>query len=157
MSLGVAGVGKEQVWGQREGGRETDVDFMFGQGHVRELSHLKLRIFERLLLEKAHFISQCVGVFTLLCFSLSSVISGVFWICLSGSPQRCCSGSPQRCCLASAEPPKVPARSGHGVLPALAPLEGPILRTEVSGWHLTIRQICFLGLGVSSYLCIREP
>lgn len=83
MSLGVAGMGKEKGE-MKEGERETDVDFIFGQGLIRKWLHQKLRIFERLL-EKAQFISQCVGGFML----LSSVISGVFWVFLSRSFQRC--------------------------------------------------------------------
>ena len=35
LSLEVAGVGKEQGGGT-EGGRETSVDFMFGQGHIKK-------------------------------------------------------------------------------------------------------------------------
>lgn len=68
--------------GQGEGERETDVDFMFGQGDVRKFLQQKLRIFERPTVEKAHFISQCVE-FLCSCVSpctQSLVVSlGVSW------------------------------------------------------------------------------
>lgn len=64
-------------------------------------------------MEKTHFLSECIKIFTLVCLSWCSVISGVFWIFLSRSLQRCY--------LASAKPAKASARCGHGVVPAPAP------------------------------------
>lgn len=84
MNTAVAGVGEEAGVEGREGGREKQMlTLRLDQGHVREVLHQKLRMFERLKLGENPFPIWMYRDFYACVYFL--VISGVFWMFLSRS------------------------------------------------------------------------